>query len=389
MIWKRSAGDDQGYFPGGQDRPDDPPGSLTDLCAHLRPLGRDPRRARRRCPAQAEAAGAEIVWVPELHRSRDRHGCGRRGRHHAPSGVGTAIALAFTRSPMVTALEAMDLDELSGGRFVLGPRQRASSGSTRTGTTRSGASRSPTCARPSRRSARSSEDCTTGEPIDGRGRVRAHADQGLPAHLPPRARRDPDLPRRRRPGHDPRSPARPPRAGSATSCARRAFVTEHDAPEHRRGSGQGRPRPQGHRPRRVRVRRGRRRTARRPAASPPASSASTPRVRTYADFFEFHGFADEQQADRRHVPRRRRSPRRSSATSCPTRWSTRSRSRGTPDQVAASIAAYDGIVDTIKLSPPTSGLAPGRDPRRAAAAARASSPTSPEGVALREGVATI
>ena len=34
--------------------------------------------------------------------------------------LGTGIALAFTRSPMVSALEALDLDELSGGRFVLG-----------------------------------------------------------------------------------------------------------------------------------------------------------------------------------------------------------------------------------------------------------------------------
>src|SRR5690606_26522335 len=34
--------------------------------------------------------------------------------------VGTAIALAFTRSPMVTALEALDLDEMADGRFILG-----------------------------------------------------------------------------------------------------------------------------------------------------------------------------------------------------------------------------------------------------------------------------
>jgi len=34
--------------------------------------------------------------------------------------VGTAVALAFPRSPTVTAMEAWDLDELSGGRFVLG-----------------------------------------------------------------------------------------------------------------------------------------------------------------------------------------------------------------------------------------------------------------------------
>ncbi len=34
--------------------------------------------------------------------------------------VGTAIALAFPRSPTITAMTAWDLDELSGGRFILG-----------------------------------------------------------------------------------------------------------------------------------------------------------------------------------------------------------------------------------------------------------------------------
>ncbi len=34
--------------------------------------------------------------------------------------VGTGIALAFPRSPGIAALNAMDLDELSGGRFTLG-----------------------------------------------------------------------------------------------------------------------------------------------------------------------------------------------------------------------------------------------------------------------------
>ncbi|MDA0638750.1 LLM class flavin-dependent oxidoreductase [Nonomuraea sp. MCN248] len=67
----------------------------------------------------AEEAGAEVVWVPELHRSAT---VSAAALAQATTGarVGTAIALAFTRSPMVTALEALDLDELSGGRFVLG-----------------------------------------------------------------------------------------------------------------------------------------------------------------------------------------------------------------------------------------------------------------------------
>jgi probable F420-dependent oxidoreductase len=34
--------------------------------------------------------------------------------------VGTAVALAFPRSPTITAMTAWDLDELSGGRFLLG-----------------------------------------------------------------------------------------------------------------------------------------------------------------------------------------------------------------------------------------------------------------------------
>lgn len=67
----------------------------------------------------AERAGAEAVWVPELHRSAT---VAAAAMAHATSDarVGTAISLAFTRSPMVTALEALDLDDLSAGRFVLG-----------------------------------------------------------------------------------------------------------------------------------------------------------------------------------------------------------------------------------------------------------------------------
>jgi probable F420-dependent oxidoreductase len=68
---------------------------------------------------RAEQAGAEVVWVPELHRSATLSAAAI-AQATTTAQVGTAIALAFTRSPMVMALEAMDLDELSGGRFVLG-----------------------------------------------------------------------------------------------------------------------------------------------------------------------------------------------------------------------------------------------------------------------------
>ncbi|TYB64283.1 LLM class flavin-dependent oxidoreductase [Nonomuraea sp. PA05] len=67
----------------------------------------------------AEQAGAEVVWVPELHRSATVSAAAVAGAL-TRAGVGTAVTLAFTRSPLVTALEALDLDELTGGRLVLG-----------------------------------------------------------------------------------------------------------------------------------------------------------------------------------------------------------------------------------------------------------------------------
>ena len=41
-------------------------------------------------------------------------------QHTSRIKVGTAIALAFPRSPTITAMESSDLDELSSGRFILG-----------------------------------------------------------------------------------------------------------------------------------------------------------------------------------------------------------------------------------------------------------------------------
>ena len=68
---------------------------------------------------RAEEAGAEVVWVPELHRSA-AVSAAAIAQATSTTQVGTAIQLAFTRSPMITALEALDLDELAQGRFILG-----------------------------------------------------------------------------------------------------------------------------------------------------------------------------------------------------------------------------------------------------------------------------
>lgn len=68
---------------------------------------------------RAEAAGAEAVWVPELHRSATV-ALAAVAAATTRARVGTAIMWAFVRSPMLIALEALDLDELSDGRLVLG-----------------------------------------------------------------------------------------------------------------------------------------------------------------------------------------------------------------------------------------------------------------------------
>ncbi|HEX9695228.1 MAG TPA: LLM class flavin-dependent oxidoreductase [Actinomycetota bacterium] len=67
----------------------------------------------------AEHAGFDRVWFAELHRSAFVSAAAAAAAT-SRIGVGTGIALAFVRSPMTTALEAMDVDELSGGRFALG-----------------------------------------------------------------------------------------------------------------------------------------------------------------------------------------------------------------------------------------------------------------------------
>ncbi len=67
----------------------------------------------------AEAAGIECVWAPELFRSSVTQATFLAARTER-IGVGTGIAWAFTRSPFILAVSALDVDEISGGRFRLG-----------------------------------------------------------------------------------------------------------------------------------------------------------------------------------------------------------------------------------------------------------------------------
>ena len=68
---------------------------------------------------RAEAAGVECVWAPELFRSAVTQAAYLAAKTEK-IGVATGIVWAFTRSPFIVAVSALDIDEMSGGRFRLG-----------------------------------------------------------------------------------------------------------------------------------------------------------------------------------------------------------------------------------------------------------------------------
>ena len=91
---------------------------------------------RRRLTGFGVALGGPYAFLPELARQAESHGfdavwVSETGQESIVQAtvcltatsrieVGTNITLAFPRSPTITAMQAWDLDELSGGRFIVG-----------------------------------------------------------------------------------------------------------------------------------------------------------------------------------------------------------------------------------------------------------------------------
>ena len=78
-----------------------------------------PAEALARSVREAEDAGVAGIWAPQLH-SPPFATLAAAAMVSKRLLLGTGIALAFTRSPVETALSALDLDKISGGRAVLG-----------------------------------------------------------------------------------------------------------------------------------------------------------------------------------------------------------------------------------------------------------------------------
>jgi probable F420-dependent oxidoreductase len=85
--------------------------ALAVSAAHLRDVARIARAA--------EEVGFGALWTPETQHN-GFYPLLVAAEHTRRILLGTAVAIAFPRSPMVMAQNAWDLQSLSGGRFILG-----------------------------------------------------------------------------------------------------------------------------------------------------------------------------------------------------------------------------------------------------------------------------
>ncbi len=70
--------------------------------------------------ASAEAAGLDAAWTSEFNDRSAIVALAAMAQHTRTCRIGSAIAYAVGRSPLILANEARGIDELSGGRLVLG-----------------------------------------------------------------------------------------------------------------------------------------------------------------------------------------------------------------------------------------------------------------------------
>lgn len=301
---------------------------------------------------RAEAAGAEVLWMPELHRSATISAAAvAAGTDHV--GIGTAIALAFTRSPMVAALEALDLDEMSGGRFRLG----LGTGVQRLNEDWHNAQWGKPVGHLTetvRNIRHFWETCTTGKPIDLRGDYEPMQMKGYERPFPVLNPRIPIYLAAMGPAMT-RLAGRIGDGWISHELCSPAYLRDRTLPELETGIARSE---------------GKRREDFDVVVSACCSVSSDravahdrvrglvgfyASVRTYADFFDFHDLAGQQQ----DVIAAFRSGRGADylAESVPPEMVDALTMTGDRDHVAARIEEYAGLADAVKLSPPTHGVA--------------------------------
>lgn len=295
----------------------------------------------------AEDGGFETVWTSELHRSAFVPAAAI-GAATETVGVGTAIAWAFVRSEMTTALTALDLDELTGGRFVLG----LGSGVRRLVEDWHGVEfgKPVTHLRETVAAVRAVvEGAHRGEEIALDGEEVALRIRGWRRPFPPTR---PSVPVYLA-AVGPMMTALAGEVGDgwiSHELGSPAWQREHALPALDKGA-----RAAGRDPGEVTrvvsaccVPHDDAAQARRWAAGLVAFYAT---VSTYADFFAFHGFGDQAAAVRERF--RGSGDAATMADAVPDEMVDAFTFAGTPDDVRRRLAEYDDVADVLKLTPPT------------------------------------
>jgi probable F420-dependent oxidoreductase len=294
----------------------------------------------------AEAGRFESIWVAELHRSAFVPAAAIADST-SRIAIGTAIALAFVRSPMTTALSALDMDELSGGRFILG----LGAGVRRLNEDwhhRPYGKPAPHLREVVSVVRRFVADAHRGVDIAFEGEYEPTRVRNYQRPFPPERETIPIY----LAGMGPWMLRLAGEIGDgwiAHELGSPAYLRERAIPRLMEGLQRSErqssalkimtsaccvPLPDG-------------RQARRYAAGLVAFYAS---VRSYDEFFDFHGFLQEA----REVQRRfREGDLAHMADACPDEMVDLLTIAGTPDEVRSKLAAYDGLADAIKLTPPT------------------------------------
>jgi probable F420-dependent oxidoreductase len=294
----------------------------------------------------AEDAGFESVWTTELHRSPFVPAAAMASATSTVT-VGTAIALAFVRSEMATALTALDLDDLSDGRFVLG----LGSGVQRLNTDWHNATFGKPAAHLRETVALVRQFIARahlGEPIDSAGEYHDVHVRNYERPFPPRREAIPIY-------LAAMGPAMTRLAGEvadgwiAHELGSPEFLQQRVLPGLEKGI----------------ARAGRRREDVTRVVSaccvPHADSAQAKRwaaglvafyasVRTYLDFFAFHGFEREALAIQAAF---RAGDADAMVAACPDEMVDTFTFAGTPDEIRGMVRRYEGVADVVKLSPPT------------------------------------
>src|SRR5690606_15231285 len=95
-------------------------GGRMRLGYHVGYWGAAPPSGAAEAVAEAEALGFDSVWTAEAYGSDALTPLAWWGSRTRRIRLGTAVVQMAARAPTATAMAALTLDHLSGGRFVLG-----------------------------------------------------------------------------------------------------------------------------------------------------------------------------------------------------------------------------------------------------------------------------